>query len=98
MADRLVFRNSEGRELTTGDLQRCTGRVRWEIVGDEDVPAEAHPETLGVLLINKAGILARRGDRDAAVAILGELALSPESTLGTEHLAKFALAGLVAGS
>ncbi len=52
-------------------------------------------ETLGILLINKASILARRGDRDAAVAILGELALSPDSTLATEHLAKVVLAGLV---
>lgn len=54
-------------------------------------------ETLGILLINKAGILARRGDRGAAVAILGGLALSPDSTLATEHLAKVALAGLVSG-
>ena len=245
MADRLVFRGADGRELTTGDLQGYSGRVRWEIIGDENVPAEARrlhqegreagsrgdfaraldlfdqaldlalrwpypvydaaysylmlgeaemaeelyervdqmaprgfftcktsldtlrreragelfpgfarayattewmdpvkkkglltgivakypgfalawkdlslllddegsklnaieqglrgrpdPETLGVLLINKAGILARRGDRDTAVAILGELALSPQSTFGTEHLAKFALAGLVTG-
>ena len=54
------------------------------------------PETLGILLINKASILAGRGDRNAAVAILGELALSPDSTLATEHLAKVVLAGLVA--
>ena len=53
-------------------------------------------ETLGILLINKASILARRGDQDAAVAILGELALSPYSTLATEHLANVVLAGLVA--
>jgi tetratricopeptide (TPR) repeat protein len=53
-------------------------------------------ETLGILLINKASILAGRGDRDTAVAILGELALSPDSTLATEHLAKVVLAGLVA--
>jgi tetratricopeptide (TPR) repeat protein len=52
-------------------------------------------ETLGILLINKASILARRGDRDTAVAILGELVLSPDSTLATEHLAKAVLSGLV---
>ena len=52
-------------------------------------------ETLGILLINKASILARLGDRDRAIAILGELALSPDSTLATEHLAKTALASLV---
>lgn len=55
-------------------------------------------ETLGVLLINKASILARRGDRDTATAILGELALSPDSTLATEHLAKATLATLTAPS
>jgi tetratricopeptide (TPR) repeat protein len=54
-------------------------------------------ETLGILLINKANILAGRGDRDTAVAILGELALSPDSTLAAEHLAKAALARLVTG-
>jgi tetratricopeptide (TPR) repeat protein len=57
-----------------------------------------HPdlETLGILLINKAAILARHGNRGTAVAILGELALSPGSTLGTEHLARVALAQLMA--
>jgi hypothetical protein len=43
------------------------------------------------LLINQASVMARRGDRDTAMAILGELALSPESTLKTEHLAKASL-------
>jgi hypothetical protein len=47
-----------------------------------------------ILLINKAGILARRGDRDPAIAILGELALSLDSTLAAEHLAKAVLATL----
>lgn len=55
-------------------------------------------ETLGILLINKASIFAGRGDRGTAIAILGELALSPDSTLATEHLAKATLARLVAGS
>lgn len=55
-------------------------------------------ETLGVLLINRAGILARRGDRDSAIAILGELALSPDTTLATEYLAKATLAALTAES
>ena len=50
-----------------------------------------------MLLIKKAAILARHGDRDTAVSILGELALSPESTLSTEHLAKATLAVLIAG-
>ena len=55
-------------------------------------------ETRGILLVNKASILARRGDRDQAVAILGELALSPDSTLATEHLAKVTLLRLIADS
>jgi tetratricopeptide (TPR) repeat protein len=56
------------------------------------------PETLGVLLINQANIFVRRGDRDAAIAILGELALSPDSTLAAEHLAKATLLRLIADS
>lgn len=55
-------------------------------------------ETLGMLLINKASILARRDDRDTAIAILGKLALSPDSTLAAEHLAKATLATLTAES
>jgi len=65
---------------------------------DQGLHATTDPETLGILLINTATILARRGDRDTAVTILGELALSPDSTLGTEHLAKVALARLTARS
>ncbi len=56
------------------------------------------PETLGVLLINKANVLVRQGDRDTAIAILGELALSPDSTLAAEHLAKATLLRLIADS
>jgi tetratricopeptide (TPR) repeat protein len=49
-------------------------------------------ETRGMLLINKALILDRRGDRDGAIQILGALALEPSSTLATETLAKATLA------
>jgi hypothetical protein len=49
-------------------------------------------ETRGVLLINKALILHQRCEQEIAVAILGELALDPASTLATETLAKAALA------
>jgi tetratricopeptide (TPR) repeat protein len=52
-------------------------------------------ETKGMLLINKALILQRRGDRDGAVKILGELALDPQSTVGTETIAKATLAQVV---
>jgi tetratricopeptide (TPR) repeat protein len=53
------------------------------------------PDTRGMLLISKARILARYRDRDTAIAILGELALSPESTLSTEHHAKATFALLI---
>jgi len=53
------------------------------------------PETKGVLLINRAFILHRRGDREGAIQILGELALDPRSTLSSELLAKAALAEVV---
>jgi tetratricopeptide (TPR) repeat protein len=52
-------------------------------------------ETRGILLINKALILNKQGKRDEAIRILGELALDPESTLATEHLAKASLATFV---
>ena len=63
MADRLVFRDSEGRELTTGDLQRCTGRVRWEIVGDESfVPRQPArgPPVRGVEMLYDVLVFQRR--------------------------------------
>jgi tetratricopeptide (TPR) repeat protein len=53
-------------------------------------------ETKGILLINKAMILDRKGNRDAAMRILGDLALDPDSTLATESLAKFTLGNLLA--
>jgi tetratricopeptide (TPR) repeat protein len=52
-------------------------------------------ETKGILLINKAIIMDRQGKRDAAMEILGDLALDPESTLATESLAKFTLRNVV---
>ena len=62
---------------------------------EQGLRARPDPETSGILLINKAAILARQGDTDTATAILGTLALSPDSTLATEHLAKATLAGLL---
>ncbi len=52
-------------------------------------------ETKGILLINKALTLNEQGRHAEAIRILGELALDPESTLSTQHLAKVALASLV---
>lgn len=49
-------------------------------------------DTRGVLLANKALILNGQGKKEEAVAILGTLALDPQSTLETEMIAKFSLA------
>ena len=48
-----------------------------------------------MLLINRVLVHHRRGDRDGAIKILGALSLDPESTLGTEMLAKATLAQVV---
>ena len=48
-------------------------------------------DTKGVLLINKAVIAARQGDRSMALRILGDLALDPESTSFVAALAKVAI-------
>ena len=53
------------------------------------------PDTKGMLLINRAMLLHHHGDRDGALAILGELALDPQSTLGVEMMAKAMLAQIV---
>jgi tetratricopeptide (TPR) repeat protein len=61
---------------------------------EKGLAANPDRETKGILLINKAIIMNRGGDREGAVQMLGELALDPESTYGTEHLAKITLAAL----
>lgn len=60
--------------------------------------AQPDDETRGILLINKAIVLHERGELHAAIDILGTLALDPLSTLGTEMLAKAALANLISQS
>jgi hypothetical protein len=45
-----------------------------------------------MLMIGKASMLFRRGDREQAISILGDLALDPASTLDTEMCAKAILA------
>ena len=57
----------------------------------------ANPDagTKGMLNINKALVLNLKGKHDDAVRLLGELALDPNSTLGTEHSAKAALSILM---
>ncbi len=51
-------------------------------------------ETKGVLLVNQALLLDRRGQHDAAVKILVDLALDPNATQASEATAKFALRNL----
>jgi len=51
-------------------------------------------DTLGGLLVTKAGLMHHNGDHDAAIGILTELAADPASTLSTEAWARVALAGL----
>ncbi|HET7105826.1 MAG TPA: tetratricopeptide repeat protein [Candidatus Acidoferrum sp.] len=62
---------------------------------EKGLAARPDAETKGMLEINKALILNLRGDKAAAVQLLGELALNATSTLGTEHSAKAALAILL---
>jgi tetratricopeptide (TPR) repeat protein len=62
--DRLVFTDTTGRTLTTRDLQGATGKVRWEAVGSESVPAEA------TQLHQKARIAGTRGDPRRALELL----------------------------
>jgi tetratricopeptide (TPR) repeat protein len=61
---------------------------------EKGLAANADAETKGILQINKALILDRKGDHDSAVRLLGELALDPASTYATEHLAKVTLANV----
>lgn len=61
---------------------------------ERGLAANPESETKGVLQINKALILQRKGDHEGAVRLLGEIALDPGSTYATEHLAKFSLANI----
>lgn len=62
---------------------------------EKGLEAEPDPETRGMLLLNKALVLHQRGEHGAAVAVLGDLALDPASTLATETLAKATLAQII---
>lgn len=65
--------------------------LQWIAKG---LAANPDAETKGILLINKALMLNKKGDRDGAIEILGQLALDPESTFATEHLAKATLSNI----
>jgi len=62
---------------------------------ERGLAANPDAETRGMLQINKALVLNLKGDHAAAVQLLGELALDPKSTFGTEHSAKAALSILM---
>jgi len=62
---------------------------------ERGLAAGPDPETRGMLLLNKALVVNQRGDRAAAIAILGDLALDPASTFATEILAKATLAQVI---
>jgi tetratricopeptide (TPR) repeat protein len=61
---------------------------------DKGLAAHPDSETKGILQINKALILSRRGDKEGAIQMLGEIALNPTSTLATEQMAKVTLLNL----
>jgi hypothetical protein len=61
---------------------------------EKGLAANPDAETKGMLQINKALILDRKGDHDGAVQLLGEVALDPASTYAAEHLAKVTLANV----
>jgi tetratricopeptide (TPR) repeat protein len=58
---------------------------------ERGLAANPDSETKGILQVNKALILERKGDREGAIRLLGELALDPASTYATEHMAKVTL-------
>jgi tetratricopeptide (TPR) repeat protein len=62
---------------------------------ENGLAARPDAQTKGMLEINRALLLNLRGDKAAAIRLLGKLALNPMSTLGTEHSAKAALGFLV---
>jgi len=62
---------------------------------ERGLAANPDSETKGILQVNRALILERKGDREGAIRLLGELALDPASTYATEHMAKSTLANLL---
>jgi tetratricopeptide (TPR) repeat protein len=61
---------------------------------DRGLAAEGDAETRGMLILNKAGLLAARGEEEEAIGLLRGLASDPEATLATATLAKESLASL----
>jgi hypothetical protein len=70
--------------------------ARWPAI-TKGLDGSPDGETRGALLIYKAHLLLRRGERQEAIRILGVLALNPASTLATEAVAKATLAQMFEG-
>lgn len=68
-----------------------TDPVERESALTSGLASEPDAETHGVLVINKALGLFNRGEREAAVEMLGALALDPASSRGAAQQAKMAL-------
>jgi tetratricopeptide (TPR) repeat protein len=93
------------RQLTEGQPGFAPGWKERAVLAPTDaerldaiakgLAAKPDAETKGLLLINKALALNQQGDRDGAVKVLGQLALDPQSTFATEHLAKVTLGTFV---
>jgi tetratricopeptide (TPR) repeat protein len=64
---------------------------------EKGLDASPDAETKGMLLINKALILARRGHEESAIEMLHEVADDPDCTMGTEALAKVSLTQILGG-
>lgn len=54
---------------------------------DQGLAAEPDAETRGMLILNKAALLAKRGAQTEAIRLLDELAADPETTIATAALA-----------
>jgi tetratricopeptide (TPR) repeat protein len=65
-SSRVVFRSEDGRELTADDLANATGELEYEIVSDDQIPAEANT------LHQKARQLGAAGDYEAAIEALDQ--------------------------
>jgi len=62
---------------------------------DRGLAADPDAETKGMLILNKAAVLAAGGEQEAALRILRELISDPEATAGTATFAAESLARLV---
>lgn len=65
---------------------------------DAGLSSSPDDDTKGMLLVNKALLRYRQGQRRHAAVLLGGLALDSRSTLSTQELAKFALADVLRGA